>query len=351
MRKFWAVCTGLLILTACHLENRASDHGLEPGRSYGHTGNALPVNVISAHACCETLPPANTSDGGADWAVDGISSHWWHSNYAAGTSGYSVDTSETGHLGDFDNYLRRGDSERLDGYTWTRDPGLAVGGPEYPVAAGDIVPQYGAHWITLDLGKEIELTPELTGRLGYLRRSNATGGLGQPGVSYEVYVSKKDFGWLVDPGEVTLVKEDSLAANTAGYSYIYLENTASLSFRYIQLRWIFDSTTTAADAKTACAAGLVFKVFGKDLDYSYLSAVYIRGMELLKTLPATGHEYNTLRIALVAVQNSFEPPEETTVDTLEKKTAYQDVLDAAADSLLETIYKIDPPKEPPEVQL
>jgi hypothetical protein len=351
MRKFWAVCIGLFILTACHLENQASDHGLTPGKTYGNIGNTLPVNVLSAHACCETRPAANTNDGGADWAVDGINTHWWHSNYTADTAGYSVDTSETGHLGDFANYLIRGDLDHLDGYTWTLDPNLALGGPEYPIAVGDIVPPNGAHWITLDLGKEVELTADLIGRLAYLRRSSATGGLGQPGVSYEVYVSKKDFGWLVDLPEVSLVKQDSLAANVAGYSYIYLESETPLSFRYLQLRWIFDATTTAADAKTACAANLVFKIFGKDLDYSYLVAAYTRGMELLKTLPVTGHDYNTLRIALVAVQNRFEPPEETDVDTPEKKMAYQDTLDGAADSLLEAIYKIDPPEEPPEVQL
>lgn len=355
MRKLWAVCM-VLVLTACNLENQASDHGIDPGKSYGSRGNTLPVNAISAHACCETQPPANTNDGGADWAVDGDTTHWWHSNYNAGTKGYSVDTSETGHLGDSGNYLIRGDSEHLDGYTWTSDPNLALGGPEYPVAVADIVPQYGAHWITLDLGKEVEINADTIGRLAYFRRTDqATGGLGQPGVSYEIYGSKKDFGWLVDRPEVTLLKQEDEAEdplpNTGGYSYIYLDSETPLSFRYLQVRWVFDSTTTAADAKTASAANIIFKLFSRDLDYSYLVAAYTRGMELLGTLPTTGHEYNVLRLALVAVQNLFEPPEETTVDTQEKMTAYQDVLDGATDALLMAVYEIDPPKEPPEVQL
>jgi hypothetical protein len=350
-----------MVLTACNLENQASDHGIDPGKSYGSRGNTLPVNVISAHACCETRPPAGNY-GGADWAVDGDTSHWWHSNYNAGTEGYSVDTSETGHIGDFDNYLIRGDGEHLDGYTWTRDPALALGGPEYPVAVETAVPPYGAHWITLDLGTDVEINADTLGRLAYYRWTNlidgvdqATGGLGQPGVSYEIYVSKKDFGWLVDSPEVTLLKQEDEAEdplpNTGGYSYIYLESETPLSFRYIQIRWVFDSSTTAADAKTASAANIIFKIFGRDLDYSYLVASYTRGMALLGTLPSTGHEYNRLRIALVAVQNLFEPPEETGVDTQEKRTAYQDVLDGAADALLMAIYEIDPPKEPPEVQL
>jgi hypothetical protein len=346
----------VLTLTACNLENQASDHGLDPGNRYGSTGSVLPANVISAHACCETRPAAYVNDGGADWAVDGDTSRWWHSNYNAGTEGYSIDTSETGHIGDYDNYLMRGDGDRLDGYTWTRDPNLAVGGPEYPVAVGDIVPDYGAHWITLDLGKDVELNAGTIGRLAYYRRTDsATGGLGQPGVSYEIYVSKKDFGWLVDSPEVTLVKtEDEVndpLPNTGGYSYIHLESEASLSFRYIQVRWVFDSTTTGADAKTASAANIIFKVFSRELDYSYLMAAYTRGMALLNTLDTTGHDYNRLRLALVAVQALFEPPEETGVDTPEKKAAYQDSLDSTTDSLLEVIYQIDPPKEPPEVQL
>jgi hypothetical protein len=350
MRKLWAAGV-ILLLTACNLENRASDHGLDPGKTYGIAGKALPETAISAHACCESQPPQYTTDGGADWAVDGDTSHWWHSNYTANTAGYSVDTSETGHIGDVGNYLRRGDSDRLDGYTWTQDPNLAVDGPEYPVAVGDIVPQYGAHWITLDLGTEVEINADTVGRLAYYRRSTATGGLGQPGVSCEIYVSKKDFGWLVDLPEVTLIKDGAIA-NTTGYSYIHLESESPVSFRYLQVRWVFDSTTTAADAKTACAANLLFKLFDRNLDYSYLVAAYTRGMQLLGTLPTTGHEYNRLRLALVAVQNLFEPPEETALDTLEKTTAYQnDRLDAAADSLLSAIYEIDPPKEPPEVQL
>lgn len=353
MKKFWTLCIGLLVLATCNLENQASDHGLDPGRSYGSKGRTLPINAITAHACCETRPAAYTNDGAAEWAVDGNTSHWWHSNYNAGTPGYSVDTSETGHLGDFDNYLMQGDSDHLDGYTWTRDPNLALGGPEYPVAVQDVVPQYGAHWITLDLGQEVEINSAVVGRLAYFRRTDqATGGLGQPGVSYEIYVSKKDFGWIVDLPDVTLVKEDALPDNTAGYSYIVLETESSLTFRYIQLRWIFDATTTDPDEKTAHAANLVFKLFGKELDYSYLVAVYTRGMELLKTLPTTGHDYNELKIALVNVQNRFAPPEETDVDTPEKKMAYQeDTLDSAADTLLEVIYKIDPPKKPPEVEL
>jgi hypothetical protein len=352
MRKFWAVCIGLLVLAACNLENQASDHGLDPGTTYGSRGNTLPINAISAHACCETRPAAYTNDGGVDWAIDGITTHWWHSNYNAGTAGYSVDTSETGHLGDFANYLIRGDSDHLDGYTWTSDANLALGGPDYPVAVADIVPQYGAHWITLDLGTEVEINADTIGRLAYFRRTDqATGGLGQPGVSYEIYVSQKDFGWLVDLPEVTLVKQATLPSNVGGYSYIHLESASSLKFRYIQIRWIFDSTTTGTDAKTASAANILFKVFGRELDYSYLVAAYIRGLELLKTLPTTGHDYNTLRLAIVAVQNCFEPPAETAVDTTEKMTLYQDTLDSAADSLLVAIYKIDPPKEPPEVEL
>jgi hypothetical protein len=363
MKKFWAAWLGLLALAACNLENQASDNGLEPGKSFGNTGNTLSVNAISAHACCETRPPAWTNDGGADWAVDGILTHWWHSNYNAGTPGYSVDTSESGHIDD-PNYLRRGEGDRLDGYTWTSDPALAVDGPDYPIAVGDIVGpgtqnEYGAHWITLDLGREVEINAGTIGRLAYYRRADsAISGLGQPGVSYEIYVSKKDFGWLVDLPEVTLAKAEDEAEdplpNAAGYSYIYLESETPLSFRYIQLRWVFDSTTgiVTADSRTASAANLVFKVFDRELDYSYLTAVYTRGMELIKTLPTTGHDYNNLRIALVNVQNRFEPPKEDAVDTVAKKTAYQnDVLDAAADSLLAAIYNIDPPKKPPEVQL
>ena len=357
MKKLWVLVpalAGLLVLVTCNLENQASDFGLAPGNVYGNTGGTVERQAVSAHACCESWPATYTTDGKAAWAVDGNVTRWWHSNYTNGHASYSVDTSETGHIGDTGNYLARGGSGREEGYTWTADIALAtLDFLNQPLTVGAQAAQdapNGAHWITLDMGKEIEISPSQVGRVGYYRRSSATGGLGQPGVSYEIYVSTIDFGWIKDIS-AALVASGTIA-NNAGYAYITIEPAAALKFRYLQIRWVFDATTIAGDAKTACAANIILKVMDREVDYSYLQSVYFRGMELLKTLPVNTHNHRNLKTALTSAVTLLKPPTDpTALDTLEKKLTHQERLDAAADDMLTLIYKIDPPKRPPEVTL
>jgi hypothetical protein len=359
LRVLLPALAGLLVLGTCNLENQASDFGLAPANVYGNTGGTVERQAVSAHACCESWPATYTTDGKAAWAVDGNFTRWWHSNYTAGHPSYSVDTSETGHTGDTTNYLIRGDSEREEGYTWTADAARAT--PDWlnnPMTVGGHVAQYvpnGAHWITLDMGKTVTIGADQAGRLGYYRRASATGGLGQPGVSYEIYVSNVDFGWVVESAltdRITLVASGAIA-NNAGYTFITIDPATAMSFRYLQLRWVFDASTgTANDSRTACAANITLKVMSRELDYTYLQSVYFRGMELLQTLPVNTHNHRNLKNALTGAVNLLKPPSDPTeTDTLEKTLTYQERLDTASDDLLTLIYKIDPPQRPPEVTL
>ena len=365
---FWLLT---LILAACNMENKSSEYGLYPDDFYGKIATIVGLqgvvggkNPFKVHSCCDQRPPQNTNDGPAEWAVDGITSHWWHSSYVPHPEGYSLDTRTNGHVGDAANFIMKGSGTCYDGYTWTKDTSKALGGTADPVPVADVVPAGGSHWITLDVGKEIEIGKDITGIIGYYRRADQdTGGLGAANTSYEVYVSKWDFGWIVDeePGIIRLpgitrsgnsgaIKTDNLIDNTGGaYEYIYLKPDRKIKFRFVQIRWRF---TTSATARNATAANIIFRTMGEKLSYDYLTAVYIRGKQLLSNMNQGNRDYYLLRVALEnAEKDGFPEPKPDEIDNVHKLFTRQRAINVLADNILTVIYKIDPPKKPPEVIL
>ena len=377
MKKFLCVFAAfacLFTFAACDLENQASDSGLNPGNIFGTSSGPVEVQSLikSAHACCEQRP-AEGNNGPAEWAIDGNTGHWWRSNYTANSEGYNIDTRTTGHVNDMTNYLMKGDANRVDGYTWTRDTALAAGGPGFPADVNTVVPQYGAHWLTMDLGKEVNAEAGKFLSFGYFRRGdNAIGGLGQPNVSYELYVSKKDFGWVVDNPAVIKIGTGTVANVGGAYVYSGVQLASSVTFRYVQIRWIFASTI-AADSRIASAADIVFKIVtnGGEPDYTYIMAVYLWGKEYHSTMPPGTREFFILNQMLDGLftgekttntdgQNfTVIPGREAVIpfpgwvpgSNLSEVLRIQFILDGRADDILKYIYRIDPPKKPPEVTL
>lgn len=357
MKKFWAVpvITGILIFAACNMENKASEYGLYPDDFYGKINTIMGLNgtvggskPFIVHACCDQRPPQD-NNGPAEWAVDGDTSHWWYTSSVPSPEGYSVDTRTTGHVGDNDNYLMRGSDTIYDGYTWTRDAFQAMGGPEDPLPIGDIVPFNGSHWITLDFGEEVEIGPGKTGIIGYYRRADSdSGGLGSSGTTYEIYASKWDFGWIVEeePGIVRL--STGTVANAAGYVYIYITPESAVKFRYLQLRWRYTGSS-----KIASAANIIFRTIGTEPNYDYLLAVHILGREVLRTIPPSNREYYRLQTELNRALPMLPLPDEiaATLTTPQLLFVRQTAINNQADAILTIIYRIYPPKKPPEVNL
>jgi len=371
----------LIVICACNLENNASDSGLYPG-FYGQgpipgVRGGIGGRGVNAHTCCER--DADASGGPAAWAIDGDFTRWWHTCTVAG-EGYSIATGSTGHVGD-SNYLKRGDSGRVDGYTWTTDVNEAVGGAD-PWTVDDVTPgPHGAHWITLDLGEEVEVPAGEIGSIGYyfrgftaisatdtrLRSTDAGRLGGRNGVSYELCVSKKDFGWIVNDPDVIHVGTGvatGLGANCIdGYEYFGFQPELAITFRYIQIRWVFDNVVGGTD-KIASATNFTFNVRSGEVDYTYLTVAYITGKKLLATIPFSSRDHRPLRILLEGLDNpttgevvvlgaerALAPPlpeEKNNVPNILRKQAQ---VDSAADALLREIYRINPPEIPPEVIL
>jgi len=359
----------LLALGACGLgmENNSAELPISPPNMYGRL-EYVKFKPLNAHACCEQLPAAYTNDGAAIWALDGLS-HWWHSNYRAGADniGYDINTGTTGHVNDTGNFLRKGNAGAVDGYTWTKNESLAArDGSGAPRTVDSAVPantnnssKGGAQWITLDLGRVVELKPGEYLRLGYQRRGDGSeiGRLCRTNnASYEIYVSQKDFGWIVDTPDVVRITPDTppYRATAAGLVWLnyYTPPERPLKFRYVQLRWRFNSSVTGNDYKAASAQNIMFKISGSDLSYDYLYAVYNHGQNVLKNVPVSNRDYTLLKAALNSdIKQYFTPPGAASVDTALKRLEYQDEMDDAAGRLLDLIYRIAPPNEPPEVLL
>jgi hypothetical protein len=386
------------------LENKASDYGITTDGKYGSRifGNApgdkfARAKPLTAHACCEQNIPKYTNDGPASWAVDGITGHWWHAAYPSPTveaekQGYDIYTLTTGHVGDDGNFIRKGDSNRVNGWTWTKDPLLAVQKDGAPVSVGGVVPKQGAHWITLDFGEEVEFNASVVARLGYTRRSDSERNGGDLGAwandagngasnSYEIFVSKKDFGWVVNDPDVQKISiatlnrygdENDLTeriSNATGNQYVFLDSSVyarGIKFRYLQLRWRFrDTETPSTNSRGASAENIQFVINHREgIDYGFVNAVYSTGMETLRGMRFDDPNYSILKIrmdAFLAPSNTYPAPftnksifayptaEER--DTLAKRLAIQDFLDSKADELLSVIYRVKPPKLGPEVEL
>ena len=363
------VLAALLALSTCgieiNLENNSAELLISPRNLYGRM-QYVKFKPLNAHACCEQIPAGYVNDGAAIWALDGLN-HWWHNNYRTGDNniGYDNNTGTNGHVNDNGNYLRRGNADAVDGYTWTKNTSLAVpNGTGGYRRVGDVVPSNGAQWITLDMGRVVELQPGEYLRLGYERRSdgNETGRLCRATnrddnvyrYSYDIYVSQKDFGWIVDTPDVVQIANRAYKATAAGLVWLnYYTPSQPLKFRYVQLRWRFTSSVSGTDYKAATAQNIMLKISRADLDFDYLYAVYNHGQNVLKNIPVSSRDYTDLKKALndTTVRQFFSTPASGVMATPQTRLEYQDRMDDAASGLLNLIYRIAPPNELPEVVL
>jgi len=298
---------GILAFTTCQLENMASNFGLSPddfwGRLEGIPGLRGAIggsNPIVASACCHQEPATSTA-GPADWAVNGDNSNWWHSGV------------NNGHESD------------------------------------EGVPLRGAHWITLDLGELVEIGPQRTGVIGYVR-GTVGGGLGVTGHSYEIFVSTRDFGWNTADAGIHLL-DTGTVAHIAGMAYIYLTSAQTVSFRYIQIRWRYADTVGAA-ARNASAANIIFRTIGTELCFAYLTAVVIEGRNLLFNTSITDVRRRRLLDAVEDATPLLEFEFGVGVEVTPEMLFLQQLqINQAADRILAQIYILNPPRRPPEIIL
>ena len=356
-------CVGALLACGEPIPS-GNEFGIAPPFVFGmrtdDVGKALALSkpIISAVACCfEPGAGVNPSDGPAYYAVNGFNDNWWHSQHDYNTSAHSGDS-------------------KLNG----------------------LVPQYGAHWITIDLGQEVKIGHEQIGRLGYQRRFDAEdfsdnqGVLGSNGTSYEIYVSQDYLGWNVSGANVVQIDAGINTAPDSSAGLVWLDfpvREETIKFRYVQLRWRFPEGSTD---KVATAGNLMFMVnSATELNYNYIISVYRKGKKVLQSLTPSCENHHTLHNTTYGTDyrcvasgipecaphaakcpyyssNASEPTNGVVrylyyyknalppwFDPTTKKASrnpelaellgFQDKLDEAADTLLDVIFRIEPPSK------
>ena len=355
MKKILTGLAVIILLGTCthDMDNKAGDNGLGPNDFYGKItmlNLTWQENLLTPNACCGMDYPPTATDGPAAWAVNGITSNFWHTTYTE-NRGYPH-AATNGHVGDTNVYIMAGDRARFPGYTWTQNPALAEGGPGNPWTVASVVPANGSHWITLDLGREVEIGSGTIGAIGYQRRpGGGNGQLGQANHSYEIYTSRWNFGWVVEgePGINRLA--DGTIGGTNEYQYIILAPVSTVKFRYLQIRWRY-TATVGATSRHASASDINFRIAGPELDYEFITTVYQEGRRLLRSMVPSNRQYHFLQLDLARVEEELVReiyPEE--LETPAGLLAAHMRLNGAATTLLARIYRINPPPRPPEVQL
>jgi hypothetical protein len=318
-----------IILWGCDFENGALDENSEDGGlrpippryQFARYSNNLSADGVTAHGCCGKSP-ANNADGDVDYAINGNTGNWWHTNW-----GMTLATSD-GHTGDATALTL------LDGTATTVGAHVTGNTPR------------GIHWITLDLGKEVSNVD----RLGYRRRSNGGNGdfYANGPATYEVWIDTQDIGW--DVSHATLAKAGSFNQTD---DYVYAEFTPQ-PLRYIQLRWRF--TGTSGD-KYASAANLTLGVVtptsrpeGFDgIDFSYLIDAYNTAYQKLRDMDISSAQY-PLYVSKVNAAKEYIKNAQLGGLSVLQEIEKQAEIDNLAKSLWDMVYTYFPPKAPPEVE-
>jgi hypothetical protein len=315
---------GLLILSACQMENAALDEPLAPAEasplarmSYvnwpGESNyQKLDDAGVTATACCGQ-PHAGSGDSDAASAIDNNTGSWWHPNWSSNTSGHTTDNAAWTEGGDYSTVAEYINEE-------TSDPASGVQNGQ------------GGHWITLDLGAPVENLAALA----YLGRTQADRMIR----GYEVWVSNAPIKW--DVSNATLV-----ARGTWGTADEYkYARFVPVTAQYIQLRQLrnIDGATSTGDF--GCVANLRLETSTSafpGLDKSLLISAYTQGSVLLKTLDPSTPRHNVLAEALASAKKTLGDP-----GLEDFPLAGQSSVDAAAETLFALINSLDPPPKPPE---
>ncbi|MDR2785013.1 MAG: hypothetical protein LBB83_03760 [Treponema sp.] len=316
---------GLLILSACQMENAALDEPLAPAEAsplarmsyvkwpgesnYEQLGAVEGVTVV---ACCGQ-PHAGSGDSDAASGIDNNTATWWHPNWSSNTSGHTTDTTPWTEGGGYSTVAEYINEE-------TSDPASGVQNGQ------------GGHWITLDLGEQVDNLAALA----YLGRTQTDRMIR----GYEIWVSNSPIQW--DVSGATLAAKGVWGT---GNEYKYARFVPQ-SVQYIQLRQLrrIDDVTSTGDY--GCVANLQVETSTSTvpgMDKSLLISAYTQGSVLLKTLDPSTPRHNVLAEALASAKETLGDP-----GLEDFPLAGQSSIDAAAETLLALINSLDPPPKPPE---